>query len=176
MEEQIRSKTQRKREMHELQELGEELVALNDEQLAKVELPEILLDAVMHARTLTKFEARRRQMQYIGKIMRDVDPGPIRERIAGYKAVSHAQTARLHLLERWRARLLEDEAALTAFMNEYPDADDARIRTLVRNAARERERGQPPKSFRALFQLLNETIVESGASNDDPDAGTEDDR
>jgi ribosome-associated protein len=154
------SKTQRKREMHELQDLGEELAALSDQQLAGVELPENLLDAVMHARSLTKFEARRRQMQYIGKLMRDVDPEPIRERIAAFKAASHAHTARLHLLERWRVRLLDDEDALTELMKEYPQADAARIRTLVRNTARERERGQPPKSFRALFQLLNETMSE----------------
>jgi len=142
------------------EDLGEELVALTEQQLAGVELPENLLDAIAHARGLTKFEARRRQMQYIGKLMREVDPEPIRERIAAYKAVSHAHTARLHLLERWRARLLEDEGALTELMSEHPHADAARIRTLVRNAARERERGQPPKSFRALFQLLNETISE----------------
>ncbi len=145
--------------MHELQDLGAELVSLNDQQLASVELPESLLDAVMEARRLVnKNEARRRQMQYIGKLMRGVDPEPIRASIAAYTEASDAHTARLHLLERWRARLLEDENALTELLNERPQADAAQIRLLIRNAARERAAGQPPKSFRALFALLNETI------------------
>lgn len=152
------SKSQRKRDMHELQALGVELVELNDEQLASVDLPENLLDAVMDARAMTKHEARRRQMQYIGKLMRHVDPEPIRERISAFKAVSTAHTARLHMLERWRTRLLEEESALAELLSRYPAADAARIRLLIRNAGRERAAGQPPKSFRALFKLLDETI------------------
>ena len=153
------SKSQRKRESHALQDLGTELVELSDEQLASVELPENLRDAVLDARKLAgKHEALRRQMQYVGKLMRHIDPEPIRASIDAYKAVSREATARLHLLERWRTRLLEDDAALTSFMAEYPHADAARVRALLRNAARERAAGQPPKSFRALFQLLNETI------------------
>ena len=160
------SKSQRKREMHELQDLGVELVALNDEQLASVALPESLLDAVMHARSLTKHEARRRQMQYIGKLMRNVDPEPIRERIAAYKSVSTAHTARLHRLERWRARLLEEEGALAELLSAHPEADAARLRLLIRNAARERAAGQPPKSFRALFKLLDELFVDKPEEKD----------
>ena len=162
MAEELPSKSQKKREMHALQDLGSALVELNDEQLAGVELPENLRDAVMEARRLEgKHEARRRQMQYIGKLMRHIDPEPLRERIDSFKAVSSVATARLHLLERWRARLLEEDAALTELVSADPHADAARIRTLVRNAERERGAGQPPKSFRALFQLLNETIGEN---------------
>jgi ribosome-associated protein len=161
MTEELPSKSQRKRDMHALQDLGTELVELNDEQLASVELPENLRDAVAEARRLEgKHEARRRQMQYIGKLMRHIDPEPIRASIDAFKAVSLEATARLHLLERWRTRLLEDENALTLLMSEYPHTDATRVRALVRNAERERSAGQPPKSFRALFQLLNETIVE----------------
>lgn len=152
------SKTQRKKQMHDLQALGAELVELNEEQLAAVDLPERLLDAVKEAQRVTKFEAKRRQLQYIGKIMRDVDPEPIRGRIAAWNAVSTAHTARLHLIERWRARLLEDEGAMTELLSEYPHADVSRLRVLVRNASREREAGQAPRSFRALFQLLNEIV------------------
>ncbi|HEX2830762.1 MAG TPA: ribosome biogenesis factor YjgA [Burkholderiales bacterium] len=159
MTEELTSKSQRKRESHALQDLGSELVELNDEQLSAIDMPENLRDAVMEARRLDgKHEARRRQMQYIGKLMRHIDPAPIRERIDAYKMVSREATARLHQLERWRARLLEEDTALTELMSAYPHADAARIRTLVRNAERERAAGQPPKSFRALFQLLNETI------------------
>lgn len=153
------SKSQKKRDMHALQDLGSALVELNDEQLASVELPENLRDAVLEARRLAgTHEARRRQMQYIGKLMRHIDPEPIRASIDAYKAVSRDATARLHLLERWRARLLEHDNAVAELMSAYPHADATRVRTLIRNAARERAAGQPPKSFRALFQLLNETI------------------
>jgi ribosome-associated protein len=159
MTEELPSKSQRKRESHALQDLGSELVELNDEQLSAIDMPENLRDAVMEARRLAgKHEARRRQMQYIGKLMRHIDPAPIRERIDAYKMVSREATARLHRLERWRVRLLEEDTALTELMSAYPHADAARIRTLVRNAERERAAGQAPKSFRALFQLLNETI------------------
>lgn len=160
MTDELPSKTQRKKDMQELQGLGAELVGLNEEQLASIELPESLLDAVTAARRITKFEARRRQLQYIGKLMRSVDPGPIREKLAQWNSVSHAQTARLHLIERWRARLLEDESALTELMNAYPAADAARLRLLVRNTRDERESGRAPKSFRALFQLLDRTLTD----------------
>ena len=160
MTEELPSKSQRKRESHALQDLGTELTELTDEQLAAVELPESLRDAVLEARRLAgKHEARRRQMQYVGKLMRHIDPEPIRASIDAYKAVSREATARLHLLERWRTRLLEDPDALTVFMSEYPHADAARVRTLLRNAERERTAGQPPKSFRALFKALDEMIV-----------------
>jgi len=158
MSDELPSKSQRKRDMHDLQTLGAELVELNDDQLAAVDLPELLLDAVQAARGITKHEARRRQLQYIGKIMRHVDPEPIRAQIAAWKAVSAAHTAQLHLVERWRDRLLLEEEAITQLANEYPDADVAQIRLLIRNAARERASEQPPKSYRALFKLLNEMI------------------
>ena len=141
--------------MHELQALGAELVGLNEQQLASIELPERLLDAVNEARRMTKFEAKRRQLQYIGKLMRDVDPEPIRNRLAAWKAVSTESTARLHAIERWRARLLEDENAMTDLLRDHPDADAARLRTLVRNALHEREQGKPPRSFRELFKVLS---------------------
>lgn len=156
MSDELPSKTQRKRQMHELQALGAALVDLNDEQLASVDLPERLLDAVNDARRMTKFEARRRQLQYIGKLMRDVDPEPIRSRLAVWDAASHAHTARLHLIERWRARLLDEPGALAELKREYPHADTAKLEQLMRNAAREREAKQPPRSYRAIFKLLNE--------------------
>ena len=167
MSDDLPSKTQRKKEMHELQALGSELVELNEQQLASIELPERLLEAVREARRMTKFEAKRRQLQYIGKLMREVDPAPIRSRLAAWKAVSTEATAHLHSVERWRARLLEDESAMTELMREHPHADAARLRMLVRNAAREREEGKPPRSFRALFRLLSETIAEEVTKESD---------
>ena len=164
MSDELPSKTRRKQEMHELQALGAELVELTEQQLASVEMPERLRDAVEAAQRITKHGARRRQLQYIGKIMRDVDPEPIRERLSTWKTVSIAHTARLHLVERWRDRLLSDDAAAALFVSEYPAADLERLRLLVRNIARERQKDEPPKSYRALFKLLN-TIVGDAESN-----------
>jgi ribosome-associated protein len=164
------SKTQLKKQMHDLQALGAELVELNDEQLASVDLPERLRDAIHDARRMTKFEARRRQLQYIGKIMRDVDPQPIRSRLDAWKSVSRAHTARLHLLERWRTRLIEDDTAITELIREYPRTDASRVRLLLRNIHREREAGQPPKNYRALFQLLSDTIAPGDAGDESRDA------
>jgi ribosome-associated protein len=166
------SKTQLKKQMHDLQALGAELVELNEEQLASIELPERLLDAVKDARRMMKFEARRRQLQYIGKLMRDVDPEPIRNRIDAWKSVSRAHTARLHLLERWRTRLLEEPDAITELLREYPQTDTARLRLLVRNTHRERESGQPPRNYRALFHLLAEAIEASEAASGDAPTNT----
>jgi ribosome-associated protein len=175
MSDEILSKTQRKKQMHELQALGAELVELNEQQLASIELPERLLDAVTEARRMTRFEARRRQLQYIGKLMREVDPEPIRSRIAAWKAVSREHTARLHLIERWRMRLLSEESAMSELLRDHPHADASRLRMLVRNAGKEREAGQPPKSYRALFHLLNEIIPDSkeAAARDERHTGYE---
>lgn len=154
------SKTQQKKHMLSLQALGAELVALNDSQLASVELPENLRDAVVAAKSMTKFEARRRQLQYIGKLMRTVDPEPIRARLDVWKANSREHTARLHRIERWRDDLLADEAAFAEFIAAYPHADAQQLRTLVRNTQRERADNKPPKNYRALFQLIRQALEE----------------
>ena len=150
------SKSQRKRDMDALQDIGEELTQLNEQQLASVELPETLREAVLAARAMKRNEARRRQMQYIGKLMRQVDPAPIRAKIAGWLSVSAEHTARLHQIERWRERLLADPAALAEFIAAHPAADSQQLRTLIRNTEQERARGKPPKNFRALFQMIRE--------------------
>ena len=152
------SKSRRKADAHALQALGAALVALNKNQLAQVDMPESLREAVEAAQRIQAHEGRRRQLQYIGKLMRNVDPEPIRVKIEGWKTVSVEETAHLHLIERWRDRLLEDAAALQALAIEYPQADLQPLRTLIRNTLREREQHKPPKSYRALFQLLRGII------------------
>src|SRR5258705_3662129 len=101
------SKTELKRVMHELQALGERLIGLNPEQLAAIALPENLHEAVEQARRITKHEARRRQLQYIGRAMRDLESEPIREKLKVSDRGSIQETARLHRIERWRDKLLE---------------------------------------------------------------------
>lgn len=159
------SKTQQKKHMLALQNLGAELVALNDEQLASVALPENLREAVAAARRITTFEARRRQLQYIGKLMRTIDAEPIRARLDVWKSSSREHSARLHRIERWRERLLADESALAEFIANHPQADAQQLRALVRNTQRERAENNPPRSYRALFQLIRATLeqTETGA-------------
>lgn len=152
------SKSRRKADAHALQALGAQLVALNGNQLAQVPLPETLREAVEAAQRVRSHEGRRRQLQYIGKLMRNVDAEPIRAKIEGWQSVAIEQTARLHALERWRERLLAEPDALAALATEFPRADLQQLRTLIRNTQREREQNRPPKSNRALFQLLKDII------------------
>ena len=164
-EEEYKSKTQRKNEMHALQDIGEQLVALNAERLKKLQLPEGLLDAVVEAKRLTRHEAIRRQLQFIGKLMRDVDPAPIKAQLDAWNGASREETARLHLVERWRERLLQDDHAIAELATEHAGADLQQIRTLVRNARREHTAGKPPKSSRALFKLLREAILQENPAD-----------
>lgn len=153
------SRTKRKYYDLALQDLGEELVAVSEDKLAALDLPERLRDAVMHARGISKFGALRRQMQYIGRLMREEgDAETIRAQVDAWKGVSVEETARLHLLERWRVRLLNDDKALEELLIDYPRANIRQLRTLMRNAKREAEAGKPPKSFRELFHVLRETL------------------
>ncbi len=152
------SKTQRKKAMLDLQALGEELVELSHDLLAKFPLPEILRDAVLEAKRITKHEARRRQGQYIGRLMRDVNIAEIREQLDRIKGKSLELTAFHHRLERWREKLIEDDAELEVFAAEYPDGDVQHVRQLVRNARKERDEQKAPKAFRQLFQVLKEII------------------
>jgi ribosome-associated protein len=151
------SRTQLKEQMTELQDLGAELTLLNPGQLAEIALPEPLHEAVLAAKRMTRFEARRRQLQYIGRLMRQVDPDPIRAHLERWKTSSREHTARLRQVERWRERLLADDAALAELARAHP-CDMQRLRTLVRNARREREANAPPRNFRALFQALREIV------------------
>jgi ribosome-associated protein len=150
------SKTRRKREMHALQDLGEKLVELSSERLASIDLPEELRDAVREAQRVTQHEGRRRQLQYIGRLMRAIDAEPIREAIAALEGRSLAQRARLHRVERLRTRLLEDEEVLAEISCRHPDADLQRLRQLRRSILKEKEQGKPPRAFRELFRLLRE--------------------
>lgn len=152
----LTSKTRKKKDMLALQDLGVKLVELNEQQLETMQLPESLLAAVREARRLSRHEALRRQMQYIGRLMRDLDAVPIRDRLEQWLGQGREHTAQLHALERWRAELLAGDPALARFLHEYPGADSQKLRTLIRNARREQSAVLPPKSYRELFRLLRE--------------------
>lgn len=150
------SKTQRKKEMLHLQDLGVELAALSAERLRKMELPEALLTALLEWQRIGKHGAKRRQMQYIGKLMRDIDPEPISAQLAALRGESDTAKAEFHALERWRERLLASDEAVTHWLMDYPDTDAQHLRQLIRNARKEAELAKPPKSSRELFRLLRE--------------------
>lgn len=152
------SKSQRKRESTALQKLGATLVSLKASQIEQLHLPETLLAAVIEAKRLTKHEAIRRQMQYIGRIMRSVDAEPIQTQIDAWNGVNDQEIAKQHQLERWRDRLVEDDAVLAEFIVHYPACDAQPLRTLIRNTRKERLANKPPANYRALFRMLREIM------------------
>lgn len=153
------SRSQLKRDAEALQKLGTELVKLNQQQLDSVEMPENLRDAINEAQRLTSHGGLRRQMQYIGKIMRNVDAEPIAKGLERILNLRLYEKAQLHLVERWRDRLLiEGDAALTALVEAYPAADSQHLRQLVRHAAHEKKTNKPPRAVRMLFRYLRELM------------------
>lgn len=161
------SKTKIKKQMHELQDIGEQLVALSKDQLKEVDIPENLRDAIQEVKRITKFGAIKRQMQYIGRLMRDVDPAPIIAKLEVWSGKSSQHIAYMHRVERWRERLLENDSALTELLAEHPEADAQRLRTLIRNALKEKELLKPPKSYREIFQVLREILPEPTFTQED---------
>ena len=156
-DEEIVSKSQRKREMTALQDMGVELVKLPRARLEKFDLPENLLSALVEAQRLNSHGAIRRQIQYIGKLMRDVEIEPIAEQLAALRGESAAAKAEFHALEHWRTRLIADDQALSAWLYAHPESDAQQIRQLIRNARKEAAEGKPPKSSRALFRLRRDS-------------------
>lgn len=166
------SKSQLKREQLELQALGKEMTGLGDEQLKRIGLPEDVLFEVKEFRRMKSFGAQRRQLQLIGKKMRDMDPKAVREAIDRATGESRAAVALLHRCETLRDRMIADDAALTAFISEHPEVDIQALRTLVRGARRERDAAKPPKSARELYKFLHRTLEEPislYAEDDDED-------
>lgn len=140
--------------MTELQSLGAALVALPDAQLDNMPLQADLREAVMEAKRIRSHEAKRRQLQYIGRLMREVDPEPVRAALAAVEGNSAQATAAHRRLESLRERLLSDDEALTRFALEHPGADLQELRALIRNARKEQKEGKPPRAFRELFRVL----------------------
>lgn len=164
------SKTRRKKEMTALQALGAQLVALKPDQLARIELPEALREAIEFAHRITSHEARRRHMQYIGKLMRGVDADAIRTALDDATGESAAAVALMHRCERWRDRLLADDAALAELVDalppaheDAPGADVQALRAMIRAARRERAARQPPRHARELYRWLHARFARTDA-------------
>ena len=163
------SKTKIKQQMHDLQDIGEQLVELGNDRLKQLDLPERLYDAICELKRINKFGAQRRQMQFIGRLMREVDTAPIIAKLEVWGGTSRQHIGYLHQMERWRDRLLENDAALTELLADHPDVDAQRLRALIRNAHKEKELNKPPKSYREIFQALREMLPEQAPTQDDAD-------
>lgn len=154
------SRSARKREAEGLQDLGEALVALAPERLREIPLTEELAEAIRLAQRIKAHGGRRRQLQLIGKLMRQIDPTPIRDALARLENRSAAAIAEHHQAERWRERLLaESDTALTEFLDQYPAADRQQLRQLLRTARHEQAQDKPPRAARELFRLIRSTIA-----------------
>lgn len=153
------SKSELKRQVRELQDLGDELVALPPVELDALQLPEDLRDAVIEGRRITAHGARVRQRLYIGKLLRRVDVEPIRAALARRADVDRQRIRREHVIEQWRERLLADDAAAWTELGErVAPGDLQRLRALARQARAERDAARPPAAARQLFRRLRELL------------------
>lgn len=165
-QDELTSKTRKKKDMLALQQLGAQLVELNEQQLQSMQLPDSLLEAVKEARRLVrKHEALRRQLQFIGRLMRDIDASPIRAQLEAWRGQGREHAAQLHAIERWRDELLAGDPALARFLGQFPGADSQKLRALIRNARREQSASLPPKNYRELFRTLRETMTGETAAD-----------
>ena len=176
------SKTDLKKQSDHLQQLGQDLLTLRSDLMARLDLSDKLQDALAEARRITDFEGKRRQMQFIGKLMRGLDP----ETVAAVEAAleeqrkpSAAETLRLHRAEQWRDRLIADDQALTGWLAIDTEADAQQLRTLIRQArkdalataAQERpgEAVRHGRAYREIFQQVKAALARAEAAAD-PDS------
>ena len=173
------SRTDLKRESDELQDLGKELLTLRADLFAAIGLPDKLADAMAEARRITNFEGKRRQMQYVGKLMRKLEPTMVqaaRQALEEQQKGSATEKLQLHLAEQWRYRLIADDNALAPWMTEYPETDTQQLRALVRQARKDApapdkaavSEGLAPRkgrAYRELFQLVREYLGGTGTAD-----------
>lgn len=177
------SRTDLKRESTELQKLGESLLDLRADLRAKLELPDKLIEAMAEAKRITNFEGKRRQMQFVGKLMRQLDPAVLdaaRAALVEQHMPSARETALLHTAEQWRDRLIADDEAVAAWIKDFPQTDTQQLRALVRQARKDAipadkaavSQGLAPRqgrAYREVFQLVRELLAsvdEDGEDNE----------
>jgi len=170
------SKSALKRQMHSLQALGLALAELPASRVAKLELPESLRDAVAEYRRTRSHEGRRRQLQFIGKLMRQVDAAPIQAAVDAFRLGGAQETLALHEAERWREELLADDDAITRWLTQHPDTDAQRLRALLRSARKDAATPAAPgqearhgRAYRELFQLVKAALSAVQPASQDPD-------
>jgi ribosome-associated protein len=175
------SKSELKRQMSELQKLGEELVEAPRDRVKRVPMPEDVKEAILMCQTITNHEGRRRQMQFVGKKMRTLDEeelAVIQRTIDSWKGMNKADTAALHALERRRDKLLTDDKALTVLLEENPELDVQHLRTLIRNARKEQAENKPPKAYREIYQILKDIAKKNkvAAADDEVEDAADDEQ
>jgi ribosome-associated protein len=183
------TRTDLKKESDALQKLGEDLLTLRAELLTKLELPDKLVDGVAEAKRITNFEGKRRQMQFIGKLMRKLDPAKwdeIRAALEEQHMPSVQETMVLHQAEQWRDRLIADDDAVGQWLNISPDTDSQQLRALIRQARKDAKPEKPGeavrhgRSYREIFQLVREALLanqetsHTEAAEDEVEDGDED--
>ena len=166
------SKTQLKQLSQDLQDLGVAVSALSEQRLARIDMSDSLRDAISTYRKTKSFEGRRRQMQYVGKLMRQADEDALREAVAEATIGSAREALLLHETERWRDELIAHDEAMTKWLAEHPDTDTQQLRSLVRaarrNAANISVEQRQPKAKRELFQFIKPMIVLSRSTTSPP--------
>ncbi|CCO25228.1 conserved protein of unknown function [Maridesulfovibrio hydrothermalis AM13 = DSM 14728] len=153
----VPSRSQKKREMIALQRLAERLMKLSPELIKKCGLPDYFIEEVLDAKSITAHEGKRRQTQYVGKLMRDLDPQPLLNFLEDIEFGNRTDNARFQSIEKWRDGLVAgDLSILDEIMTAHPQAERQRLAQLARNAKKEKDKNKPPKSARALFKALRE--------------------
>jgi len=172
------SRTERKRESDEQQKLGEDLLTLRAELMVRLNLPDKLADAIADAKRISNFEGKRRQLQFVGKLMRKLEPetlDAVRAALAEQHNGSASETLALHRVEQWRDRLIDDDAALQDWVNQYPRSDSQQLRALIRQARKDAVPGKPGeaprhgKAYRELFQLVRSQLFDLQDDQDSDD-------
>ena len=153
------SKSELKRLMTQRQKLAEVLAALSSDALKTIPMDEAIKAAIAETNKIKSFEAIRRHKQYLGKLMRFLDDeelDTIQKRLDAIQGVSKAETTKLHHLESFRDRLIANDETFTNMIEQYPDMDIQNMRTLIRNARKEKEANKPPKAYREIFRVLKD--------------------
>jgi len=148
-----------KRLMTERQKLAEVLAALSSDALKTIPMDEAIKASIAETNKIKSFEAIRRHKQYLGKLMRFLDEeelDAIQKRLDAIQGVSKAETAKLHYLESYRDRLIANDETFTKMIEQYPNMDIQNMRTLIRNARKEKEANKPPKAYREIFRVLKD--------------------
>jgi ribosome-associated protein len=167
------SRTELKKESTELQKIGEALLTLRSDFFERLDLPEALVTALDELKRITNFEGRRRQLQYVGKLMRQLEPGTlqaVRDALEEQRSGSAQQTLALHMAEKWRDDLIANDDALQPWLQAHPETDVQQLRALIRQARKdgaptqdEVSRGEAPRrgrAFREIFQIVRDQLDE----------------
>lgn len=182
------SRSQNRREALEVLALGEKLVGLTPAQLARLPIPEGLLEHIEYTKRITSHGARKRQLAFLAKQMRreeDETLDAIRDALDANSETSRREVAIMHRMERWRERLLDEgDGALAELLDEHPEADRQELRTLVRNALAEKAKNKPPRAYREIYQVLRGLMLtpqiaaglEAGADDEEDHDLDEDDQ